>query len=134
MVVVDASALIELVLSTPAGIALANRIENTALSLHAPHCADVEVVSALGRKIRLGQITPAMARDALQDLRDLDLNRHEHEPYLDRMLALRANVSAHDAAYVALAEVLGCPLLTLDARLSRTPGVRCRTELITPQS
>lgn len=134
MVVVDASALVELLLATPVGFALAERFDDTSLSLHAPYCVDVEIVSALGRKMRLGQITLAMAGNALQDLRDLDLHRHEHEPYLDRMLVLRANVTAYDAAYVALAEVLDCPLLTLDSRLSRAPGIRCRTELITPRS
>jgi predicted nucleic acid-binding protein len=132
VIVVDASALVELILATAHGLALADRIEESSLSLHVPHCADVEVVSALGRKLRLGQIVPAEAVEALQELRSLDLNRHAHEPYLDRMMALRVNVSAYDAAYVALAEILDCTLLTTDVRLSRAPGVLCHVELISP--
>src|SRR4051812_39161389 len=105
IMVLDASAIIELILSTPAGRVVAARIADPAESLHAPHLADVEVAQALRRYVRERQIDEQTAATALSDLRALDLQRHAHEPLLDRVWDLRRNLTAYDAVYVALAQV-----------------------------
>lgn len=130
MIVLDASALIELLLATSAGKVLAARIAAPELGLHVPHLADVEVTQVLRRYVSARSIDSAAAAAALDDLRALDLWRHAHEPLLGRVWALRDNLSAYDATYVALAEVLDCALVTCDARLARAPGVICRVELL----
>lgn len=130
MIVLDASALVELLLGTERGRSIAARIADPGLGLHAPHLADVEVVQALRRYVREGELEPDSAGSALEDLRSLDLERHAHEPLLDRVWALRANLTAYDAAYVALAEALDTTLLTCDARLARAPGISRRVEFV----
>ena len=132
MIVLDASALVELLLDTPLGQAVATRIADPAVGLHVPHLADVEVVQALRRYARDGELDAAEAAVALEDLRALDLQRHAHEPLLDRAWKLRQNLSAYDAVYVALAEVLDTTLLTCDGRLARAPGVARRVEVVKP--
>ena len=130
MIVLDASAVLELLLGTARGRSVAARISDPALSLNAPHLIDIEVAQALRRYVREGDLDAEAAAAALQDLRALDLERHPHEPLLDRVWALRGNLTAYDATYVALAEALDAVLLTCDARLSRAPGVGRRVELV----
>ncbi|MEW6321480.1 MAG: type II toxin-antitoxin system VapC family toxin [Acidobacteriota bacterium] len=130
MIVLDASALVELLLETRAGREVAERIADPAIGVHVPHLADVEVAQALRRYAREGAITDADAEVALQDLRDLDLQRHAHEPLLDRVWALRRNLTAYDAVYVALAEALDAVLLTCDRPLSRAAGLSARILLV----
>ena len=130
MIVLDASAIVELLLDTAAGRRVAILIEDPALSLHVPHLLDVEVASALRRLARERHIEADEAEAALDDLRALDLQRHSHEPLLDRAWGLRDNASAYDAMYIALAEALDATLLTCDARLHRVKGVRARMELV----
>lgn len=130
MIVLDASALVELVLSTAAGRLVAARIEAPDEGLHVPHLADIEVVQALRRYVRDGELDAGSAKAALDDFRALDLQRHAHEPLLDRVWELRPNLTAYDAVYVALAEVLDCQLLTCDRPLSRAPGMARRALLI----
>ena len=132
MIVLDASALVELVLNTAAGQTIAARIADPGLSLHVPHLADIEVAQALRRYANDGGLDAADAAVALEDLRSLDLERHAHEPLLDRVWALRHNLSAYDAVYVALAEVLDTVLLTCDGRLARAPRAGRRVELVEP--
>jgi predicted nucleic acid-binding protein len=134
VIVLDASALVELVLNTPAGRAIATRIAEPALGLHVPHLADVEVAQALRRYARAGEIDTSAAAMALEDLHALDLQRHAHEPLLDRVWELRNNLSAYDAVYIALAEVLETVVLTCDGRLARAPGVARRVEVVRPTS
>jgi predicted nucleic acid-binding protein len=122
VIVLDASALVELVLNTAAGRTIAARIADPGLSLHVPHLADIEVAQALRQYANDGGLDAADAAVALEDLRSLDLERHAHEPLLDRVWALRHNLSAYDAVYVALAEVLDTVLLTCDGWLARAPG------------
>jgi predicted nucleic acid-binding protein len=112
---------------------VANRIADPSLALHAPHLVDVEVAQALRRYVREGDLEAATAVAALDDLRSLDLRRHAHEPLLARVWALRENLTAYDAVYVALAEALDAVLLTCDARLTRSPGVARRVELVRPR-
>jgi predicted nucleic acid-binding protein len=130
LIVLDASALLELVLSTSAGKQLAQRLDSPRESLHAPHITDLEILNALRRELRAGRIDAVRATNALHFLANLDLERHSHEPMIRRIWELKDNLSAYDAAYVALAEILDCPLLTADARLSHAPGARCTVELL----
>jgi predicted nucleic acid-binding protein len=130
MIVLDASAVLELLLRTKQGQSIAARIADPELGLHAPHLVDVEVAQALRRYVRENELDPEEALTALRDLRALDIERHPHEPLLDRVWALRDNLTAYDAVYVALAEALDSSLLTCDAKLARAPGVGERIELV----
>ena len=130
MIVVDASAVLEMLLGTTTGREVAERIADPALGLHAPHLIDVEVAQALRRYVRGREIDEDSAALALEDLRDIDMERHPHEPFLDRVWALRENLTAYDAVYVALAEALDASLLTCDARIRRAPGMRRRVEVV----
>jgi predicted nucleic acid-binding protein len=130
MIVLDASAVLELLLGTPAGVEVSARVADAALALHVPHLVDVEVAQVLRRYVREAQLTGDDAANALGDLRDLNLTRHAHEPLLERVWELRNNLSAYDAVYLALAETLDASLLTCDRRLAHAPGVRRRAILI----
>ena len=130
MIVLDASALVELLLGTAEGEAVARRIADPELSLHVPHLVDLEVVQALRRYVREREIDASDARLMLGELRALDLQRHAHEPLLDRVWALRSNLTAYDAVYVALAEALDAVLVSCDQRLARAPRGSERVEYI----
>lgn len=130
MIVLDASAVVELLLDTVTGRRVATLIEDAALGLHGPHLLDVEVVSALRRLVRDGSLDDDEAQAAIGGLMALDLQRHSHEALLERAWALRAHVTTYDAVYVALAEALEATLLTCDSKLARAPGTRMRVELI----
>ena len=127
----DASALVELLLGTESGRLIASRIADPEVALHMPHLADVEVAQTLRRFVRDGELDAASSMSALENLQALDVQRHAHEPLLGRIWALRQNLTAYDAAYVALAEGLEATLLTCDAKLYRAPGVAARAELVT---
>jgi predicted nucleic acid-binding protein len=130
MMVLDASALVELLLGTRVGRSLATRIGDPATSLHVPHLADVEVAQTLRRYVREGELDAASGAAALDDLGALDLQPHSHEPLLGRVWALRQNLTAYDAVYVALAEALDTKLVTCDRRLAGAPGMARRVELV----
>lgn len=130
MIVLDASAATELVLRLPAGDAVAERLGDPDEVLHAPHLLAVEVAQVVRRYVIRGEVGAARGEEALADVADLGVVLHPHEPFLTRMWRLRANLSAYDAAYVALAEVLDAPLLTLDGRLAASPGHGARIELV----
>ena len=98
---------------------------------HVPHLADVAVVQLLRRYAKDGELDAAAAV-ALEDVHALDLQRHAHEPLLDRVWELRHNLSAYDAVYVALAKVLHTRVLTCDGRLAHAPGAARRVELVRP--
>ena len=104
--------------------AVIDRVFSKNDTLHAPHLLDVEVAQVVRRYWRAGEISAARGDEALRDLADLPIQRHSHEPLLGRIWQLRHNVTAYDAAYVALAEGMGAMLLTLDVALARIPGVR----------
>ena len=99
-------------------------------SLHAPHLLDLEVAQAFRRAVAAGSLDPDRARQALDDLLLLDVERYPHDRLLPRIWDLRDNLTAYDAAYVALAEALDCPLLTCDRRLARARAAAARTELV----
>ncbi|MGH7087360.1 MAG: type II toxin-antitoxin system VapC family toxin [Stellaceae bacterium] len=130
MIVVDASALLEVLLRTSAAAAIEDRLFDAEETLHAPHLIDVEVAQVLRRYAATGQIAATRCRDALSDLLDLPLSRYPHDVLLPRVWDLRHNLTAYDAAYVALAEALDAPLLTRDRRLAAAPGHRARIDLV----
>jgi predicted nucleic acid-binding protein len=130
MIVVDASAMIEVLLRTPAAAAVDARLFEPGETLHAPHLLDVEVAQVIRRYVANGDIDANRGREALDDLADLRLRRYPHDLLLPRIWELRHNLTAYDAAYVALAEALDAPLLTRDRRLAAAAGVSARVELI----
>lgn len=130
MIVLDASAVLEWLLQTPAGHRVEERIVSRHESLHAPHLLDIEFAQALRRYVVAGIIGPARAQEALQDLLDLPLNRYPHELFLWRIWKLRHNLTACDAAYVALAEALGARLITCDRKIASAPGHHTRVEVV----
>jgi predicted nucleic acid-binding protein len=117
MIVLDASAAVELLGDTQAGKKIAGRLSNERV-LHAPHVLDLEVASAFRRQSTLGAIDAERIARALALHRQLRIMRHPHYPYLDRIWDLRHNFSAYDACYIALAEALGATLLTRDKALA----------------
>lgn len=96
--------------------------------LHAPELLDLEVLSVLRRRASSGDIDEAAAGAALESLRELRVTRYPHLPLLPRVWTLRTNLNPYDATYVALAEELGCPLVTGDRRIARAPGIGCAVE------
>lgn len=131
MIVLDASALIEVLLRSPLGLRVEARLFEHPEALHAPQLLDVEVLQVLRRFEARGELGSARGTAALTLLEAFPLRRHPHEPLLARMWSLRANVTAYDAAYVALAEAIGAVLVTCDARLGRAPGLRASVEVVT---
>jgi predicted nucleic acid-binding protein len=101
------------------------RLRLASEELVAPELIDLEVASAWRRAARSGKLSGQRAEQALADLLDLPLARAPHQPLMSRIWELRDNLTAYDAAYVALAEALGGPLLTADEPLSRAVGTRC---------
>ena len=132
MIVIDASAVLELLLGSRAGLRVMERTFGRHETLHAPDLLDLEVVQVLRRYVRESELSVGRAEQALEDLADLPLERYPHEPFIERIWELRDNLTAYDAVYVALAELLVAPLLTLDARLVRSRGHRATVEQVRP--
>ena len=130
MIVLDASAAIELVLRTERADRIAARALDPTQRLHAPHLIDIEVVQVLRRLHLARELTLERAELAFTDFEKLVVERHAHRSLLRRVWALRSVMSAYDAAYVALAEGLGAPLLTCDEKLSHSHGHDAYIELI----
>ena len=129
MIVLDASAAIDWLLQTAAGQRIEQRIYSHSESLHAPHLLDLEVGQVLRRLVREGAISALRADQAIEDLLDLRIVRYPHFVLLPRIWQLRHNLSAYDAAYVALAEKLDACLITRDARLASASGHAAPIEL-----
>lgn len=121
MIVLDASAVVEWLLGRPLAGAVERRLTHGSPSLHAPHLLAVEVAQVLRRYQLQGALTAERGALALAALADLDLASYPHEPMLPAIWQLRHNLTAYDAAYVALAAVLAAPLVTLDGRLATAP-------------
>ena len=130
MIVVDASAMTEFLLQTPLGSRVEARLFRDGDDFHAPHLLDVEVAQALRRLIRVGDVLPERAEAAIEDLVDFDILRHAHIDFLARAWALRENLTAYDAVYVALAEALDAPVVTCDGPLGAAPGHTARIEVV----
>jgi predicted nucleic acid-binding protein len=122
MIVVDASAIIEVLLRTPAAGVLEDRIFSDDQTLHAPHLLDLEVVQVLRRYSIVGTMSSSRGRHAIDDLLEFPITRYPHSIFLGRIWELRSNMTGYDAAYVALAESLDATLLTRDKRLAKSTG------------
>ena len=130
MKVVDASVLVAaLAEESAAGSRARGAMRGEALA--APHLVDLEVVAALRRRHQRGLMSEPAAQRALSHLRRTSITRHHHAVLVTRCWQLRDNLKTYDAVYVALAEALGVPLLTADARLADATGIRCQVELLT---
>jgi predicted nucleic acid-binding protein len=130
LIVIDASALLEMLLRTDRADRLIERAFEESEQMHAPQLLDIEITQVLRRLVRQKEITGARAQQALDDLANLLIERHEHQALVPRIWQLRDSLSAYDGAYVALAEALAAPLLTCDAKLSGAHGHRARIELV----
>ncbi len=132
MLVIDASVcVVALSDDSKAGDRARRRLRDE--NLAAPELIDLEVASVLRKLVSAGLVPPRRADLALADLISLPMDRARHRPLLPRVWQLKDNVTAYDAAYVALAEALDVPLLTADTRLAAAPGPRCVIELLTSQ-
>ena len=128
MLVVDASVVAPVVAdSGDDGDRYRDRIRGESLAV--PDLLRIEVMSVLRRQLRSGAIDRTQADEALNDLLAMPLVVYPTTPLLRRGWALRDNLTAYDACYAALAELLGCVLVTADARLSRAAGIRCAVEV-----
>jgi predicted nucleic acid-binding protein len=128
VLVIDTSAVAAALVSRPTDSRLVDRLGNDG-DLHAPHLLDVELLHALRRLVRTGQLTQERAADARADFAELTVVRYGHQPLADRAWDLRDSLTAYDATFVALAEALEVPLVTCDARLARASGHRAAVEL-----
>src|SRR5215471_14671611 len=129
MIVLDASAAVDWLLHTTAGLRIEQRIYARKETLHAPHLLDLEVAQVLRRLVREGTVSDRRGDQALQDLVALRITRYPHDILLRRIWQHRNNLTAYDAAYIALAERLGAPLVTRDGRLTAAPGHVAQIEL-----
>jgi predicted nucleic acid-binding protein len=118
--VVDASALVEVLIGGPAAAAVFERVFRARIEIHAPHSLDLEVANAVRRLARRELLADQEVDEIAAIYRDLKIERHGNRPFLHRIWQLRHNISPYDAAYVGLAEWLDIPLITHDARLSRS--------------
>ena len=130
MIVLDASAALELLLATSAGEAAARIVGRSGETLHAPHLIDLEVLQAIRRYVRSHQLTPARAAQASDDFAALRIQRYGHLALAPRIWELRENLTAYDAAYLALAEALPGTLITCDAALASIRGSYARVEVL----
>ncbi len=129
MIVLDASAAVDWLLQTSSGQRIEERIYSRNDTLHAPHLLDLEVTQVLRRLTQQGAVSRTRADEAIRDLLDMRLTRYPHDVLLPRIWQLRHNLSAYDAAYIALAEELGAPLITRDSRLASSTDHAATVEL-----
>jgi predicted nucleic acid-binding protein len=130
LIVIDASAVVELLLRTERGERVEARVLDAEEALAAPHLLDVEVAQALRRLALAKELSAPAARQSLQDYAQLRIERFEHVDLLPRIWQLRDSLTAYDAAYVALTEALRASLVTCDERLGRAHGHRARIEVV----
>lgn len=129
MIAVDASVIAaSLTDATETGDAVRKRLRNETIT--APALMDLEVASVIRKGVRTGRLEARAARRAIDELQALPWQVVSHGPLLNRVWELRENVTAYDASYVAVAEIRGVPLLTLDSRLARSTGPQCEFEVL----
>jgi predicted nucleic acid-binding protein len=128
LIVLDASAAIEVLIQSAAAPAIEQRLMAAGGDLHAPHLIDLEVVQVL-RRLTLNGADPVKTRAELAVWIGMPVKRYPHVGLLDRIWELRTGFSAYDAVYIALAEALSAPLVTHDAKLA-APGHRALVEVV----
>jgi len=126
VIVADASAVVELLLGGARGLLVEEILQEEDDRMQAPALLDAEVAQALRRLVSAGVMSEARGHAAVEILGELPVTRHLLPPLLPRMWQLRDGLTAYDAAYVALAEALECPLLTFDRRVADAPHHRAR--------
>jgi predicted nucleic acid-binding protein len=129
VIVVDASAVVELLLWTDRAESICDRVLGSNESRQAPHLLDIEVAQVIRRYWLAGEIEESRGNQMMEDLADLPIDRHAHSLLLPRVWQLRDNLTAYDAVYIALAEALDAPLVTCDERLAAATGHGARVEL-----
>ena len=130
MIVVDASVVVELLLRRRPTDDIEARLFAPRETLHAPHVLDVEAAQAFRRYVAQDELSPRRGEESIDLLGRLPIVRYPHDALLHRIWSLRHNLTAYDAAYVALAEALNATLVTLDKGLAAAPGNRAKIELI----
>ncbi len=130
MIVADASAVIEVLLGTPTAPQVAQQLFEIGQTVHAPHLLDLEVAHSIRRYVAIGDIGETRGRAAIGNMVDMQIRRYPHDALLPRVWELRGNLSAYDAVYVALAEMLDAPLLTRDRRLADAAKRFARCQLV----
>jgi predicted nucleic acid-binding protein len=129
MIVLDASAMVDWLLQTPAGQRIEQRIYARNETLHSVHLLDVEFTQVLRRLVRERTLIPMRAEEAMDDLMALRITRYAPVLLLSRIWQLRNNMTAYDAAYIALAEELKAPLITRDQKIAAAPGHAAAVEV-----
>jgi predicted nucleic acid-binding protein len=130
VIVVDASVVANVVGDDGHDGELARNVIGRHDEVCAPDLVDVETVAVLRKRWLAGTIEARRFAAAVEDLQDLPIDRYPTLPLIWRAYELRDNITAYDAAYVALAEALGCPLLTGDVRLSQASGLACQVRVL----
>lgn len=129
MIVVDASAAVTMFLNLgPSAARVRERLGQVEV-VHVPHLFDIEVLHALRRHSLRGDLSGEQSWLIMDLLHEMNAVRYPHAPLVARIWGLRENLTAYDAAYVALAEALDAPLVTMDARLAQAPGIRATVEV-----
>jgi predicted nucleic acid-binding protein len=130
LIVIDASAEVAILLNIGQDVeGIRSRIARPGETLHIPHLFEIEVLHALRSLTLRGTVSSERARLALERLRDTRFVRYPHTALTERIWELRENLTAYDAAYIALAEALDAPLVTTDVRLARASGIRAAVEV-----
>ena len=132
MLIVDASCLYEVLIDSPQAEPIRARLSADS-DQAAPHIVDAEVLGVIRRHHLAGDLDGTAAAQAVDDLRDWPGERFGHRSLLHRAWQLRSSVRSWDALYVALAEVMDAPVLTLDSRLASAIGPRCSIEVVRPE-
>ncbi len=130
MIVLDASAIVEWLLETPVGAKVRQRVQASPTKPNVPHLTDLEVAQALRKLIRARKIDELRGLQAFDDYRDMRFVRYPHAGFLPRIWALRGNMTAYDAMYVALAEALSATLITTDGKVAAGLGHNVPIEVI----
>lgn len=130
MIVLDASAALELLLNAPLSSEVADLVFEDGVSLHSPHLIDLEIAQVLRRLVRKNEIEAVRALEVFQDFNDLAIARYSHQMLIPAIWSLRNNATAYDASYLALAEVLEATLVTCDDALKTVPGQANRVHVV----
>lgn len=127
--VLDASAVLDLLLNRPAAPLIQARLSSVR-NLLAPFLLDAEVGQVLRKFVLKKQLSKERARQALEDFADLPIIRYPHLPLLGRAMDHLDNLTVYDALYLTLAEVTEAPLLTGDRAMAAAPGHGVRVEVV----